>query len=502
MRNLPKYNPEAWEKFKNYCKQDVEVERAVKNKLHKFYKITDFERELWVLDQKINARGVNTDAVLISNALICDKEQTDELMELARDITGLSNPKSVSKAKEWLFNHSGEIIEKLNKDEIPNIIERLESGDAKKYLEIYSQLTKSSIAKYAAIERSRCKDGKVRGMLQFCGASRTSRWAGRLVQFQNLARNNLKTLDDAREILKNGDYEALKMIYDLPKNILSELVRTAFIPSKGNKFIVTDFSAIEARVIAWLANERWRLDVFNSHGKIYEASAAKMFKVPIESVGKKSEMRQKGKVSELSCGFNGGVGALQRMGASAMGLTDSEMQELINNWRKENPNIVALWRKVEDTAIAAIKNKEGYKINKDIVIGFKLGNLYVRLPSGRDLCYVGAALKEGNFGREAVYYKGVEQTTKQFKEIATYGGRLVENIVQSIARDCLAEALIRFEKAGYKTVMHIHDELILDVPADKDCIDEVNALMSAPIDWAKGLPLKGDSYETMYYKKD
>lgn len=492
-----------WEQFKEYCKRDVEVEKALYAKVSGLYNISAEEHKLWVLDQKINSYGIKVDTKLIANALECARIYSDKLQEQAKKISRLDNPKSNAQVKKWLSVYENINTESVTKDNIADIKSQAKDSKTKEFLDIYSELTKTSVSKYEAMTNALCPDGRVRGLLQFNGASRTARWAGRLIQVHNLPKNYISDLEDARELLVKGDYTGLDIMYPSIFGVLSELIRTAFIPKEGCRFVISDFSAIEARIIAWLANERWRLDVFNSHGKIYEASASAMFHVPIEEITKTSTLRQKGKVAELACGYQGGVGALKAMGALKMGVPEEELQGLIDNWRRANPKIVSLWKRVENAAFNAVERKNKVQFDKNIRFLYDKGNLLIRLPSGRSLCYLSALIETGKkFGNKVLSYKGMDQTTKQFTKIETYGGCLVENIVQAIARDCLATALTRIDAAGYNIVMHIHDEIVLEVSKDKDCMDEINEIMAEPIEWASGLPLKGDGFETEFYRKD
>jgi len=455
-RNLPEHNPEKWEDFKVYCIQDVEVERAISRKLHGFM-FPAFEKRLWDLDQKINDRGVKVDTALIDHAMACDDYISTKLMASAQALTGLVNPNSVTQLKGWVEEQTGEAPASLNKDTVQEMLKNIDCPVVLEALNLRLQLAKASVKKYAAMKSATCEDGRVRGLLQYYGANRTGRWAGRLVQVQNLRRNNLPDLDMARDILLSGDYELLEVLYGDVPDVLSQLIRTAFIPSEGRQFIVSDFSAIEARVIAWLAGEKWRLDVFASHGKIYEASAAHMFNVPLEDVDK--ELRQKGKVAELALGYQGGAGALIKMGALDMGLTEDELPELVAAWRSSNPAIVRLWKEVEGAAKKAVQNQTVVDFRYGIVFVYDSGNLLIRLPSGRNLVYQNAAIGIGEKGFPQITYSGVNQTTRKWEKTETYGGKLVENVVQAIARDCLAEALIAVDDAGYNIAMHIHDEV-------------------------------------------
>lgn len=499
-RNLPEHAPEKWENYKAYCIQDVEVEREIKNKLER-YQISDFEQRLWALDQKINDKGIQLDYELVKHAINCDQQYKERLLQEASDLTGLDNPNSVAQLKSWLEGQGLE-VDGITKETVPELLKQTNCSTVKRVLEIRQELAKTSVKKYLAMERAICSDQRVRGLLQFYGANRTGRWAGRLVQVQNLPQNKLKDLDLARDLLKSGEYELFELMFGNVPGILSQLIRTAFIASDGNRFIVSDFSAIEARVIAWLAGEQWRIDVFNTHGKIYEASAAQMFNVPVESIGKGSSLRQKGKVAELALGYQGGKGALETMGALKMGLSEDELPELVKTWREANPMIVRFWYDVEKAALTAVKDQTTVKMQHGISFIYESGVLFIQLSSGRRLAYVRPELKtDSRFNKQALTYEGVTDKGS-WGRLNTYGGKLVENIVQAVARDCLAEALIRLDEAGFETVMHVHDEAVLDVPIDESTEQEVSAIMGQPISWAPGLPLNADGFETSYYKKD
>jgi len=502
-RNLPTDAPEKWTAFKEYCKQDVEVERSIWNKLN-FFKIIDFEKQLYILDQQINDRGVKVDTSFIANAIKIDSKYKEGLTEEITDITDLSNPNSVQQLKEWLSEELGEPVDSLTKDAVSKLLKTLPSEEVIRVLQIRQESSKTSVKKYAAMEAAVCSDDRISGLLQFYGANRTGRWAGRLVQVQNLPQNHLPDLDLARQIVTDGDGDLLAMLYGNVPDTLSQLVRTAFIPEDGHTFIVADFSAIEARVIAWLAGEKWRLDVFNSHGKIYEASASKMFHVPIESVTKGSDLRQKGKVSELALGYQGGVGALEKMGAAKMGLSPEELPELVDAWRKANPAIVQLWADIDAAAKRAVKDGIVETVQRGIKIEKRGSVLYIFLPSGRRLSYFRARMGTNRFGSESVVYEGMNQTTKKWETVETYGGKLVENIVQAIARDCLAYAMLELNRWDYKIVMHVHDEVIIEVPeiGAGTFLEGACGIMGEPIPWAPGLPLRADGYVTDYYRKD
>lgn len=501
IRNLPSHDPDKWAAFKDYCKQDVLVEREIRQKLSAF-PIPTLEQKLWELDQRINDGGVRIDILLVKQAIQSDVMYQNKLFEEAVQLTGLENPNSPSQLKEWLIAEGVE-VESLAKKNVEVLMTEVENEDVKRLLELRQALSKTSVKKYEAMERSLCCDGRIRGLLQFYGANRTGRWAGRLVQIHNLPRNSLIDLQVARDLLKAGDFESLDLLYESVTDVLSQLIRTAFIPSVGCRFIVADFSAIEARVIAWLAGEGWRMDVFQSHGKIYEASAAQMFKVPIEQIDKGSPLRQKGKIAELALGYGGSKGALTQMGALEMGLTEEELPELVTAWRNANPNIVKLWWSVESAAIKAVKEKTVVKMQYGLTFQYQKGILFITLPSGRSLAYVRPTLEiDERFGKEHLTYQGIEQGSKQWGRVSTYGGKLTENIIQAMARDCLATALLRLDDASYHIAFHVHDEVVLEVPEGVGSKEEVEEIMGQPIEWAPGLPLGADSFETYYYKKD
>jgi DNA polymerase len=461
-RNLPEHDKDKWNTFKSYCGKDVEVERNIRKQLDK-YQITKNEQKLWCLDQKINDMGVKVESELINHALACDSKYQERLKDEAANLTGIENPKSITQMKKWLLEAEGLEVETLSKETVANLLNEVTNDDVKRALELRQELSKTSIKKYEAMDKALCKDNRIRGLLQFYGANRTGRWAGRLVQVQNLPQNKLKDLDLARNLLKEGKYETLEMLFDSVPDVLSQLIRTAFIPSDDSRFIVADFSAIEARVIAWLAGEKWRMDVFNSHGKIYEASASQMFKVPIETITKGSQLRQKGKVAELALGYQGSKGALLAMGALKMGLKEEELPELVTAWRNSNSKIAKLWSDVEKAAITTVKDKTAVTIQHGIEFSFESGIFFIKLPSGRKLSYVRPSI----------------DIDERFNK-----------------------PMIRLDDAGYKILMHIHDEVVLDVPYDFGSLENVGEIMGTPISWAKGLPLRADAFETNYYKKD
>lgn len=500
-RNLPGHDPKKWEQFKAYCKQDVEVERDIRKKLNR-YPITDQVQREWVLDQKINDAGVMVDQCLVENAIECDTEFYERCYQEAQALTGLENPNSVAQLKEWILENYDLTIESLNKATVAELIEKVNDPKLVRVLELRQKTSKTSTKKYQAIDRAELEDGRVRGLFQFYGAGRTGRWAGRLVQVQNLPRNSLPDLDLARQLVKEGEYDLIDMLYGDVSDTLSQLTRTALVPEPGSRFIVADFSAIEARIIAWLAEESWRMEVFSTHGKIYEASAAQMFHVPIEEITKGSILRQKGKVSELALGYGGGAGALKAMGALEMGLEEEELPGLVTAWRRANPNIVDFWWEVGDAAMDVVKKKTTVRLHHGIEISYESGGMFIRLPSGRRLCYVRPQIRPGKkIKRPTITYEGVG-ANRQWVRIDTYGPKLVENIVQGIARDCLAEAMLRLDRHGYKIVMHIHDEVVLEAPEGQGSLEEACAIMGEELPWAEGLSLPADGFETCYYMKD
>lgn len=505
MRHKPEDDPELWETFKVYCKQDVEVERAIRKRLEAF-PIADSEQRLWVLDKRIAARGCRIDRELAENAVRFGERFTAEKTAELKRLTGLDNPNSVSQLKAWLTERTGQTFDTLDKKAVGALLKETADPLVKEVLRLRSEVAKTSTKKYGAMLECTCPDGgtnkfaRARGFLRFYGAARTGRWAGALVQVQNLPQNHLPDLAEARETVKSGDYELFEMCYGSVQQVLSELIRTAFVPSEGCRFIVSDFSAIEARVVAYLAGEKWRLEVFGNGGDIYCASASKMFGVPVVKHGVNGHLRQKGKIAELALGYGGSVVALKSMGALEMGLTEDELQPLVDSWRQSNPRIVQFWREVESAALKATEG-EPQRVGR---FGFfrKSGILFVRLPSGRCIAYVQPKITENRFGKPALTYMGLDQQTKAWTRLETFGGKLTENLVQAYARDCLAESMIRLEQRGYRIVFHVHDEVIIDAPAGFGSADEVAAIMGEPISWAPGLPLKAEGYETEFYRKD
>ena len=496
-RNLPTDEPEKWERFKTYCIRDVDAEREIREKLRSF-PIPESEMELYRLDQEINDRGILVDRELVAGAVECDLQYKEETTRRAYELTGLDNPNSVVQVKDWLTERGVE-AESLDKKAVKGLLPDAD-GEVLEMLKLRLLMSKTSVKKYQAIERSVCSDGRVHGLLQFYGANRTGRWAGRLVQVQNLPQNHIPDLGLARDLIKKRRFEDIDLLYDSTPGVLSELIRTAFVPRPGCRFIVADFSAIEARVIAWLSGENWRLDVFQTHGKIYEASAAAMFGVPVESIHKGDPLRQKGKIAELALGYGGSVGALTAMGALDMGLSEEELQPLVNQWRAANPHITKYWWDCDAAAYTAVEEKTEVTVGR-VTFAWRSGILFITLPSGRKLSYIKPRLATNRFGRMGLTYEGVGES-KKWLRIETYGPKLVENIVQATARDLLAEAMLRLRNAGFDIVMHIHDEAVLEVPDGISSVDEICRIMAVAPKWADGLPLRADGYECDFYKKD
>ena len=496
-RNLPKDAPEKWRQFKTYCIRDVDVEKQIRQRLAKF-PIPKREQEIYCLDQRINDRGIMVDRNLVNHAVACDLLYKETATARAYELTGLENPNSVSQLKLWL-KEKGLEVDSLAKDTVKDLSMKAE-GDVQEVLKLRLATSKTSVKKYEAIDRSVCAENRVHGLLQFYGANRTGRWAGRLVQIHNLPQNHLPDLELARALVSEGRYEEVELFYESTPNVLSELIRTAFVAKPGCRFIISDYSAIEARVLAWLAGEEWRLQVFETHGKIYEASASAMFHVPIEEITKTSPLRQKGKISELALGYGGAVGALTSMGALKMGLTEEELPGLVSTWRSANPHITAFWWAVDEATVTAVRDKKPSKVGR-VSFEYKSGILFVTLPSGRKLSYVKPRMMLNKFGREGLTYEGIGES-KKWMRLETYGPKLVENIVQAASRDILAEAMLRLEKEGFDIVCHVHDEVVLEVPDGKSSVEEVNEIMAVNPVWTEGLPLKAAGFESPFYKKD
>ena len=505
-RHLPADAPDRWETFKQYNICDVEVEQQVLAKVRRL-EPAEFDEQLYVVDQLINDRGVLLDRQLAENAARYDNEYKAQLLAEAKELTGMENPNSPAQIKDYLHKAAGISVSTLNKknlDEVEALVKY--HRKARRVLELRREMGKTSNKKYAAMLKCVCADGRIHGLLQFCGAARTGRWAGRLVQVQNLPQNHLSDLDYARQLVKAGDLEDFELNYENPTQVLSELIRTAFIAKPGCTLHVCDFSAIEARVIAWLAGEQWVLDVFRGGGDIYCATASQMFGVPVQKHGPNAELRQKGKIAVLALGYGGGVAALEAMGGSRMGLTEYEEKEIIRKWRDANPKIVRFWTIIEQAAVKAIKTGESVTIHRGIVVAYRWGMLLITLPSGRTICYpraeIGIERNDGWRGdHEIIEYEGMNQVTKNWERIRTYGGKLTENVVQAIARDILGYIILRAHDSGLNIVFHIHDEIVVEAEPGQT-LQDVESIFSKPINWCRDLPLKGAGYTTPYYLKD
>ena len=501
-RNLPEHAPEDWELFKSYCMQDVRTERDIRHKLEAF-PLQKSEWNFYHMDQRINDRGVLIDKTLVEQAITCDMMLSEEMTAKAYELTGLENPNSVSQLKGWLTER-GIDVDSLGKKNVTALIKDLDKhsidSEALEMMRLRLQMAKSSVKKYQAADRYICLDGRAHGLFQFSGANRTQRWAGRGIQLQNLPQNHISTLDEARELVKLGCFDMVESIYGNTPDILSQLIRTMLIPKEGCEFIVADFSAIEARVLAWLAGEQWRMDAFKRGDDIYCASASQMFGVPVVKHGINGELRQKGKVAELACGYGGAAGALISMGALDMGLSEDELPGLIDDWRTANPHIVQFWWDVEKAAMDTVKDHQERNVGR---IGFQFyaNTLWVVLPSGRKLAYIKPRLQPNRFGRMAMTFESLNAANK-WSRGETYSGKLVENCTQSTARDLLAEAMWRMEQAGLDIVGHVHDEVILEVPKGKITVEDVCSIMNQNPVWANGLVLSSAGYRGDYYFKD
>ena len=501
-RNLPEHAPDDWKLFKSYCVQDVNTERDIRRRLEKFPLLPQ-EWDFYHMDQRINDRGILIDKELVQQAIICNMAMSEEMTKRAYALTGLENPNSVSQLKSWLEERGIE-VDSLGKKNVASLITDLDrhsaDGEALDMMKLRLQMAKSSVKKYQAAERYICADGRAHGLFQFSGANRTQRWAGRGIQLQNLPQNHISTLDEARELVKMGCFDMIKALYGNTPDILSQLIRTMLIPKDGCEFIVADFSAIEAHVLAWLAGEQWRLDAFQRGEDIYCASASQMFGVPVVKHGINGELRQKGKVAELACGYGGGAGALISMGALDMGLKEDELPDIISSWRDANPEIVKFWYAVEKAAIETVKDHNDRSVGR-IGFQFSANTLWIVLPSGRRLAYIKPRLQPNRFGRMALTFEGLGANNKWVRG-ETYSGKLTENITQATARDLLAEAMRRMELAGLGIVGHVHDEVILEVPKGQYTVDDVCSIMNQNPRWADGLPLSSAGYTGNYYFKD
>lgn len=494
-RNLPEHAPDKWKRFVEYCRRDVEVEQAIYYRLRSF-PVTDFERQVWALDSRINERGVLVDTELAQAAIDVDEAFTAEHSKELRQLTGLENPNSVAQLKEWLES-VGVQVDSLNKATVADLRASVPDPTTRRVLELRQLLGKTSTKKYLSMITAACADDRVRGIMQYYGAGRTGRWAGRIVQPQNLPQNHLDDIDKVRELVRQRDLDTLELAFDNVPDVLSQLIRTALVAKPGHTFLVADYAAIEARVIAYLAGEKWRMDVFAQGGDIYCSSASQMFKVPVVKHGVNGHLRQKGKIAELACGYGGGVGALKAFGADKMGLTEAEMQTIVDQWRAASPTIPKFWRDTENAAARALLHPgRTFTLPCGVTYRKDADALRCRLPSGRVLSYWGARIENN-----AIVFMGQNQTTRKWEKTDTWGGKLVENIVQAYARDCLAVALVRLDEAGYRIVFHVHDEIIAEAPEGSRWEDMAD-IMGQPIDWAPGLLLRGDGYATNFYMKD
>lgn len=503
-RNLPQHDTDKWELFIEYNRQDVVAERTIRKRLLR-WEPDSLEHRFWCLDARINEQGMRVDRELVHNAIAMDARYKAELTEQAVAISGLENPNSVSQIKQWLLEQEGIEVPSLNKKVVAEVVSQLSSDRARQFMALRARLAKSSTKKYEAMERSACADAHIKGCFQFYGANRTGRFAGRLVQLQNLPQNHMEDLAVARSLVRDNDYETVRLLYDSVSDTLSELIRTALIPEPGHRFIVADFSAIEARVIAWIAGEQWRLDVFRNGGDIYCASASQMFHVPVVKHGENGHLRQKGKIAELALGYGGGANALKAFGADKMGMTEEEMVNTVDLWREASPRVCALWRALERAAIRCVVHKTP-QVSALGGIRFEMecGILWMTLPSGRRIAYYGAEYGPSRFHRDrrALSYMGVDQKTKRWGRVETWGGKLAENVTQATARDCLRDTMLALEDAGYDIRAHVHDEVIISEPRDGRTVEDVSAIMGRELPWAPGLPLRGDGYACDFYMKD
>ena len=497
-RNLPHHDREKWNEFIEYNKRDVETEIEIHNRLSKF-PVLDQEWDNYHLNERINDLGIMIDMDFVNHAIKCDEENQENNIEKAKLITGVDNPNSPKQLKEWLLEQGMIGVDSLSKADVTRLLKDA-TGNVEEILRLRQDIAKSSVKKYIAMQNVVGKDSRARGLIQFYGANRTGRFSGRLIQVQNLPQNHLEPLEEARELIRNEDLDAILGKFGAVSTVLSELIRTAFIPKLGSRFIVSDFSAIEARVLAWLAGEEWRLELFKKGGDIYCESASKMFGVPVEKNGVNKELRQKGKIAELALGYNGGPNALKSFGAIAMGIEESELQPMVNKWRAANPSIVKLWKTLEKVAKYVITKKTTYE-TYGLVFSYERGILFIKLPSGRRLAYCKPRLGINAFGSECITYEGIGMG-KKWERIETYSGKICENVVQAIARDVLVESMMRLHKNGYKITMHIHDEVVLEVQENVSSVDEVCRIMSITPSWAKDLPLNADGYECKFYKKE
>lgn len=507
-RNLPRHDPESWHVFKEYNRQDVVAEQEIYRRLERF-PISESERQLYALDQRINDHGIPVDLDLIHKVTAYNPEYSAGLIDECLKLTGGIRPSQVQALKAWLAKRTGQVFDQLSKEKIGELLKTELPEDVKRVLEIRQEAGKSSVSKYSAFERSACSDSRIRGAFQFYGAAHTGRWAGRLIQPQNFPRNDFDDVDVARRLVSKGDFDGVSLLYPSLSSVFRTLVRTLVKAPEGKMLAVADYSAIEARVIAWLAGEQWRQDVFKNGGDIYCASASAMFHVPVEKHGQNSQLRKKGKIAELALGYAGGVGALKAFGADKMGLSDEEMQGIVKKWRAASPRIVSMWYEFERAAMECIKTRLPQQTGKYARFTYEGGVLFMQIPSGRKLAYPKAEIAINDFNREAVAFYDMNPVTRKWERIFTRGGTLVENICQAVARDCLAEAMKRVERE-YPIIMHVHDEIIVEVPDDhpEHHLKRISDLMSnglypdVQIPWAKGLLLTAEGFTSPYYRKD
>ena len=497
-RNYPHHDPEKWDLFKEYNRQDVVTEQTIYDKLMKF-PLPESERILYCLDQSINDYGIGVDTDLMDKVIGYSKEYEATLRKECEELTGGINIHSIVQLKQWLTEQEGRQIDSLTKDDVDQLLKLDLKPNSRRILELRQETGKTSVKKYEAFERSICSDGRIHGAFQFYGAGRTGRWAGRLIQPQNFPRNAFEDIALARQLVKSKQWDEIEMLYGSMNDVFSTLIRTLIVPPQSMTFAIADYSAIEARVVAWMADEKWRQDVFAKGGDIYCMSATQMFGVPVEKHGQNSHLRKKGKVAELACGYGGGVGALRKMGGEQMGLSEKEMDDIVKKWRRSSPHVVKLWRELGDAAIEAIDTRLRVKCRHGVSFKYAKGILFMTLPSGRSLAYV-----QPRFDGRELTYMGMNQTTRKWERTKTWGGKLTENLIQAIARDCLAVSMSKIQKAGYHIVMHVHDEVIVEVPEDdaEGHLKRIEELMGEQIDWAPGLLLTADGFNSPYYRKD
>lgn len=497
-RNYPHHDMEKWNLFKEYNRQDVVTEQAIYERLMKF-PLPGSEQQLYCLDQSINDYGIGVDTDLMDKVIGYSMDYEAHMRKECEELTGGINVHSIVQLKQWLTEQEGRQIDSLTKDDVDQLLKLDLKPESKRILELRQETGKTSVKKYEAFERSICSDGRIHGAFQFYGAGRTGRWAGRLIQPQNFPRNAFEDIALARQMVKDRKWDEIEMLYGSMNDVFSTLIRTLIVPPEGMTFAIADYSAIEARVVAWMADEKWRQDVFANGGDIYCMSATQMFGVPVEKHGQNSHLRKKGKVAELACGYGGGVGALRKMGGEQMGLTEKEMDDIVKKWRRSSPHVVKLWRELGDAAIEAIDTRLRVKCRHGVSFKYAKGILFMTLPSGRSLAYV-----QPRFDGRELTYMGMNQTTRKWERTKTWGGKLTENLIQAIARDCLAVSMAKIQKAGYHIVMHVHDEVIVEVPAEdaEGHLKRIEDLMGEPIEWAPGLLLTADGFTSEYYRKD